>query len=140
MSIQCRYCGLLYLHYGGISVFVCILCLLWSITEIVSFTRWSIQFKVLMLNVVICILLLHFSNFYFSLSFVADFFNTGSRVPTSAGCIIFFTCTKGNAVWWCGLCMSHSYLSISVFYSHLNRWASVVPWSNYLILAIVLWD
>ena len=42
-----------------------------------------ILFNVLTLNVTICIVLLHFSNFCFSLSSVADFSNTGVRVPTS---------------------------------------------------------
>ena len=36
-----------------------------------------------------CIVLLHFSNFCFSFSSVADFSNTGARVRTSAGRALF---------------------------------------------------
>ena len=38
-----------------------------------------------MLNVAICIVILHFSNFCFSLSSVADFSNAGARVLIPAG-------------------------------------------------------
>ena len=62
-----------------------IMSMLWSIAEAVSSGCWPILFKVLTLNVTICIVLLHFSNFCFSLSSVADFLNTGARAPTSAG-------------------------------------------------------
>ena len=63
---------------------------LWSIAEAVSSGSWPILFKVLTLNVTICIVLLHFSNFCFSLSSVADFSNTGARAPTSAGRALFY--------------------------------------------------
>ena len=43
-----------------------------------------ILFKVLTLNVAICIVCLHFSNFC-CLSSVADFSNTEARAPTPAG-------------------------------------------------------
>ena len=55
------------------------------IAEAVNSGSWPILFKVLTLNVSICIVLLHFSNFCFSLSSVADFSNTGASTPTSAG-------------------------------------------------------
>ena len=61
-----------------------------SITEAVSSGSWPILFKVLMLNVTICIVHLNFSNFCFSLSSVADFSNTGARAPTLAECAPFF--------------------------------------------------
>ena len=64
----------------------------------------SILFKVLMLNVAICIVCLHFSNFY--LSSVADFSNTEARAPTLTGRAPF---------WKCGLSVGHGYLSIAVF-------------------------
>ena len=54
-----------------------IMSMLWSIVEAVSSDSWSILFKVLMLNVAICIVLLHFSNFCFCLSSVADFLTLG---------------------------------------------------------------
>ena len=62
-----------------------IISMLWSITEAVSSVSWPILFKVLTLNVAICIVCLHFSNFYFSLSSLAGFSNTEARNPTSAG-------------------------------------------------------
>ena len=51
-----------------------IMSILWSIAEAVSSGSWPILFQVLTLKVAICIVLLHFSNFCFSLSSVADFF------------------------------------------------------------------
>ena len=75
----------LYLRYEGICVLVYIMSMLWSITEAVSSSSWPFQFKVLMLNVIICIVLLHLSNFCFSLSSVAGFSTIGARVPISAG-------------------------------------------------------
>ena len=46
-----------------------------------------ILFKVLTLNVAICVVHLHISNFY--LTSVADVSNTEARAPTSAGCAFF---------------------------------------------------
>ena len=69
-----------------------IMSMLWSIAEAVSSGSWPILFKVLTLNVTICIVCLHFSNFCFRLSSVADFLNTGSRVPTSAGHMYVCVC------------------------------------------------
>ena len=56
----------------------------WSIVDVVSSSCWPILFKVLILNVAICFVLLYLSNFHFYLSFVADHLNTGARAPTSA--------------------------------------------------------
>ena len=72
---------------------------------------WPILFKVLTLNVAICMVLLHFSNFCFSLSSVADISNTEVRAPTSAGRAPFYPRK--------GLSISHSNLSMAVFYSDL---------------------
>ena len=63
----------------------------------------------------ICIELLHFSNFCFSLSSVTDFSNTEARVPTLAGHVPFFTRAKSDAVRTRGLSMSHGNLSMAVF-------------------------
>ena len=101
---------------------------------------WPILFKVLTLNVAICIVRLHFSNFCFSLSSIADFLNTGTRAPTSAERAPFFTLAKSDVVWTGGLSMGHGNLSMAVFIliyrSHYYRWAAVVPRSNYLILTV----
>ena len=51
-----------------------------------------ILFKVLTLNIAICIVRLHFSNF--CLSSLADSSNTEARAPTSAGRAPFFTRAK----------------------------------------------
>ena len=119
-SIHCRCWGILSPHNGGICILVLILCLLWF-AEAVSLCSWPILLKVLTLNVAICIELLHFSNFSFSLSSVADFLNTGPRALTSTGCTPLFTRTKSYVIWTCGLGMSHSNLSMTVFYSHLLK-------------------
>ena len=66
-----------------------IMSMLWSITYPVSSGSCPILFKVLMLNVAIFIVCLHFSNFFFSLHSLADFSNTEARAPTSAGCTLF---------------------------------------------------
>ena len=143
-SIHCRYCGILYLHYESICVLVCILCLLWSITEAVSSGSWPILFNVLTLNVAICIVLFHFSNFCFSLSSVAYFSNTGPRAPPTAGCTSFLHARRamrfGLVVWvWVMVIFRYLYF-ILIYRSHPNGWAAVVPRSNYLILAVVSWD
>ena len=64
--------------------------MLWSIAEAVSSGSWPILFKVLMLNVAIYMVCLHFSNFCFSLSSVADFSNPGARALTSVGPTLFY--------------------------------------------------
>ena len=72
--------------------------MLLSITDAVSFGSRPILFKVLTLNVAICIACLHFSNFCFSLSSVADFSNTEARAPISAGCTPFLPAQR--AMWF----------------------------------------
>ena len=86
--------------------------------DAVSSACHPMLFKVLTLNVAICIVCLHFSNFC-CLSSVADFSNTEARVPTSAGRALFFYLHKaqyGLNMWFeCG-----SWLSFSgCFYSRL---------------------
>ena len=71
-----------------------ILSMIWPITEAISSSSWPILFKVLTLNVTISIVLLHFSNFCFSLSSVAGFSNTGVRVPTPPGRASFYPCEE----------------------------------------------
>ena len=76
-----------------------------------------VQFKVLTLNVAICIVCLHFSSFY-CWSSVADFSNTEARAPTSEGHAPFYLHEER-----CGLCMwfeCGSWLSFDgCFFSHL---------------------
>ena len=73
---------------SSLCVYLCscmhIMSILCSMTDAVSSGSWPILFKVLMLNVAICIVCLHFSSFC-CLSSVADFSNTEARAPTSAG-------------------------------------------------------
>ena len=110
-----------------------IMSILCSTADAVSSVSWPILFRVLTLNVAICIVCLHFSSV--CLSSVADFSNTEARAPTSAGRAPFFTRAKIDAVCECGLSMSHGYLSMAVFIliyrSHSYRWAAVVPRSNW---------
>ena len=73
--------------------------LLWSIADAVSSGSCPILFKVLTLNVVICIVHLHFSKFCFSLGSVADFSNTEVRAPTSAGRVPFLPVRRAMRFW-----------------------------------------
>ena len=136
-----------YLIYS-LWVYLCscmhIMSMLSSITDAVSSVSFPILFNVLTLNVAICIVCLHYSNFCFSLSAEADFSNTEARAPTSAGHAPFFTPSKSDAVWTGGLSVCHSNLLVTVFIllhrSHPYKWAAVVPWSNYLIVAVEPYD
>ena len=69
----------------------------------VSSSRCPILFMVLTLNVAICIVRLHFSDFCFSLSSVVDFLKTEVRAPTSIGCVPFLSVQRamqfGLVVW-----------------------------------------
>ena len=80
-----------------------IMSMLWSITETVSSGSWPSLFKVLALNTAICIMLLHFSNFCFSLGSVVHCSNTGARTPTPAGSATFLLARRamrfGLVVW-----------------------------------------
>ena len=73
---------------SSVCVYLCscmhIMSILCSTADAVSSGSWPVLFKVLTLNVAICIVCLHFSSFY-CLGSVADFSNTETRAPTSAG-------------------------------------------------------
>ena len=105
-----------------------------SPADAVSSGSWPILFKVLTLNVVICIVCLHFRSFC-CLSSIADFSNTEVRAPTTAESAPFFTRAKSDMVYTCGLNVGHGYLSTAVFIpihrNHPYRWAAVVPRSNW---------
>ena len=66
-----------------------------SAADVVSSFNWPILFKVLTLNVA----MLTVFALDLSLSSVADFLNTGARVPTSAECYPLFSCLKVNVAW-----------------------------------------
>ena len=111
--------------------------MLWSITDAVSSSSWPILFKVLMLNVTICIVFLHLSSFSLCLSSVADFSNTGAT-NLSRTCP-FFTHMKDHVVWVrVRVIFRWLYFNFINRY-HPKRWGDVVPWLNYLILAINQW-
>ena len=96
-----------------------IMSLLWSIAEAVSSGSWPILFKVLTLNVAICIVLLYFCNFCFILSFVADFSITGARVPVPVGRTPFLPRRRAmrfRRVVWIWVMVIFQWLC---FYSHL---------------------
>ena len=82
-----------YPFYVRICILECILCLLYSTADAVISVSCPILFKVLTLNVAICIVCLHFSNFGY-LSSVSIFSNTEARAPTRP----FFTHAKRDAV------------------------------------------
>ena len=98
--------------------------ILCSTADAVSSGSWPILFKVLTLDVAICIVCLHFSSFC-CLSSVADFSNTDARAPYLSRMRPFFTRAKSDAVYVCGLSVGHGYLSMAVlilFYrSHSYR-------------------
>ena len=103
---------------SSVCVYLCscmhIMSILCSTADAVNSGSWPILFKVLTLNVAICIVCLHFSNFC-CLSSVADFSNTEARAPTPAGRTPFFTPAKSDVVYLCGLSVGHGYLSMAVF-------------------------
>ena len=133
--IHCQYRDIWYPRCACICVLVCILCLSCSTADAVSSGSWPILFKVLTLNVAICIVCLHFSSFC-CLSPVADFSNTEVKAPISAGRAPFYNRVKNDVVYVCGLSVGHGYLSMAVFLfsinrSHSYRLVAVVPWSNW---------
>ena len=105
---------------------------------------WPILFKVLTLNVDICIVLMHFRNFCFSLSSVAGFSNTEARAPASAGRVPFLLTRRMmwfEQVVWVWVMVIFRWLRFFLIYrSHPNRWAAVVTRLSYLIPAVVPWD
>ena len=124
---------------SSVCVYLCscmqIMSVLCSTADAISSGSWPILLRVLTLNVAICLVCLHFSSFCLSLSSVADFSNTESRAPTSAGRAPFFYLHESDAVYVCGWNVGHDYLSMVVFIliyrSHSYRWAAVVPRSNW---------
>ena len=107
-----------------------IMSILCSTADAVSSGSRLILFRVLTLNVAICIVCLHFSSF--CLSWFFEHWGQGSNLSRTRP---FFTRAKSDAVYVCGLSMSHGYLSMAVFIliyrSHSYRWAAVVPRSNW---------
>ena len=73
-----------------------IMSMLCFMADAVSSGSYPILFKVLMLNVAIYIVCLHFSNF--CLISVADFLNNDARAPTSAGHTLFLPAWR--AMWF----------------------------------------
>ena len=76
-----------------------IMSLLWSIADAVSSKSCPILFKILTLIVAICIVRLHFSNFCFSLSSVADFSNTVAKAPTSGDAPLYLPTRRAMQFW-----------------------------------------
>ena len=110
-------------------VYVCsckhIMLMLWSIVDAVSPGSCPIIFKVLTLNVVICIVSLHFSNF--GLNSVADFSNTRARGSTSTGRISFLLLRRAmqfvQVVWvWVRVIFQWLFLFSSIEATSLDHW------------------
>ena len=112
-SIHCQYCGILFLLHC-VMVFMFLYAYYVMLYRRCSQLQFLAYFKVLMLNVTICNVLLHLSNFCLCLSSIADFSNTGVRAPTSAESALF-SCAKNNLVWTCGLSESHGNFSMAIF-------------------------
>ena len=113
----------------------------WSIADAVSSASCLILFKVLTLNITICIVRLYFSNFCFSLLLIFRTLGPGLQAQQDAP---FFTRVKSDEVWTSSSRVNHGNLSMAVFIliyrSHPDRWAAVVHRPNCLILAVVSWD
>ena len=117
-----------------------IMSMLWSIANADSSGNCPTLIKVQTLNVTICIVRLHFSYFSFGLSSVASFSDTEARAPTSAGCTLFLLARRvkrfGQVVWVWVMVIFRWLFFFLIYRSYPYRWASVVPQSNYLILAV----
>ena len=107
-----------------------IMSILCSTADAVGSDSRPILFRVLTLNVAICIVCLHLSSF--CLSWFFEHWGQGSNLSRTRP---FFTRAKSDAVYVSGLSTSHGYLSMAVFIliyrSHSYRWAAVVPRSNW---------
>ena len=110
-----------------------IMSILCSTADTVSSGSWPILFRVLTLNVAICIVCLHFSSF--CLSSVADFSNTEARAPTSAGRAPFLPARRAMrfmyVVWVWVMVIFRWLFFILIYRSHSYRRAAVVPRSNW---------
>ena len=107
---------------SSVCVYLCscmqIMSILCSSADAISSGSWPILFRVLTLNVAICIVCLHFSNFCLSLSSVADFSNTKARAQQDA--TLFYPCEER-----CGLCMwfeCGSWLSLEATLIDEQQW------------------
>ena len=101
-----------------------IMSMLWSISDAVSSSSCPNLFKVLTLNVTICIVCVHFSNF--CLSSVAYFSNTEARAPISAGCTPFLPMQRvmrfGHVVWvWVMVIFQWLFLISSIEVTLINE-------------------
>ena len=113
-----------------------IMSILGSTADAVSSGSWPILFRLLTLNVAICIVCLNFSSF--CLSSVADFSNTEARAPTSAGRAPFLPARRAMrfiyVVWeWVMVIFRWLFLfsSIEAILIDAYSWAAVVPRSNW---------
>ena len=137
-SIHCQFRDIL-LSLACVYLCSCmhIMSILCSTADAVSSGSWSILFKVITLNVAICIVCLHFSIFFFFFWFelccwVFEHWSQGSNLRKTR---LFFNCAKSDAVCVCGLSVGHGYLSMAIFIliwrNHYYRWVAVVPRSNW---------
>ena len=115
-----------------------ILSILCSTADAVSSSRWPILFKVLTLNVAICIVCLHFSSFY-CLSSAADFLNTEARAATLAGRAPLLPVRRTMRflyVVWLWVMVIFQCVFMLIYRSHSYIWAAVVPRSKRLSWAL----
>ena len=96
---------------SSVCVYLCscmqIMSILCSTSDAISSGSWPILFRVLTLNVAICIVCLHFSSFCLSLSSVADFSKHWGQGSNLSRTRPFFTRAKSDAVYICGLSVGH---------------------------------
>ena len=87
-----------------------IMSILCSTADAISSGNWPILFRVLTLNVAICIVCLHFSSFLFELELCSWFFEHWGQGSYLSRTRPFFTRAKSDAVYVCGLSVGHGYL------------------------------
>ena len=127
---------------SSLCVYICswlhIMSMLCSTANAVNSSSFPILFKVLTMNVAICIVCLHFSIFLL-FELCSWFFEHWGQASNLTRRRPFFTRAKSDAVFTCDLSVGHDYLSMAVFIlihrSQTYRWVAIVPRSN-----VVPWD
>ena len=87
--------------------------MLCSTADAASSDCWPVLFKVLTINVAICIVRFHLSNFCLCLSSLADFSSTRAKLRRTH--LFFLPARRAVQIWSYGLSESHGNLSMAVF-------------------------
>ena len=105
-----------------------------------SLSSRFIVFNVLRLKVTMLVILLYVSKF--GLDSLADFFNTGARVLTSAECthcLLVWKSMQFRHIVWIRVMVIFQWLSFLIKRHYPYRWIALVSWLNYLNLVVIQW-